>query len=595
MSLLPPLKTKPSVGVRSRAYLPLLVLLVIQGMFIAIAPSISHREAVFAGGPASGAGASAADGLGMSGGESASGAVAQEAASGPAAAGGSTATGGSRAAAPRGAASASGPAAASPTASVAATGADLSHCTAPILGFPRQHGLYTSTQEAPQCVAKWPAGKANGGATYAGVTGTSIKVVIMEELPNDQVNAILKTQDLAMSEDDRARIAKYGTDFINKHYETYGRHIDFIRFKSQCPVTPPDVATCKDEARKIVAMKPFAVIWGQNVYPEVFDEFARNGIISLGGWNWADSYFTERRPYRYDLYMTGTKAAQHVIEYYCKKLARKPATNAGLLIHPTIGDRTTPRKLGILVDDTAPLVESAQLVAREIAKCDGGRYTPEVVTFSPDTNQAAQVTEAVTSKMINSKSTTVMCWCGPLEMTGFTKSFTAAQYYPEHLVPGIGLSDADVFAQTYDPAQWSHAFGPSEISDSRPKPEYQYDAVYKDAGDEAHATLASLLYYLYMELVGIGVQMAGPNLNPSTYETGMLTSKGSGGGDPKSVSIDWGPGDYGGYADCREVYFDPQAVSAFDNAPGAYVVLDDHKRFKLGQWTSDFKAPPAAK
>jgi hypothetical protein len=405
----------------------------------------------------------------------------------------------------------------------------------------------------------------------------------------------LKTQDLAMSEADRDRIDKYGTDFINKHYETYGRHIEYIRYKSQCPTAPPDVATCKEEARKIVAMKPFAVIWGLNVYPEVFDEFARNGIISLGGWNWADSYFTSRRPYRYDLYMTGTKAANHLIEYYCKKLAQKPASNAGLLVHATIGDRTTPRKLGILVNDTPPLVESAQYIAREISKCEGGRYTPEVVTFVGDTNQAAQIQEAVTSKMINSKSTTVMCWCGPLEMTGFTKSFTAAQYYPEHLVPGIGLSDADVFAQTYDPAQWAHAFGPSEISDSRPKPQYQYYAVYKDAGDEANATLASLLYYLYMELVGTGIQLAGPKLTPTAFESGLLSSKGWGGGDPKSVQIRFGPGDYGGYADCREVYFDPNAVSEFDNAPGAYVVLNDHHRFKVGEWPKEFKVPPAAK
>ena len=573
-----------------RAYIPIALLAAVQGLYIVATPSVSVRQSELGQLRAAndiGADASRASTPGdVAVGNATvgqSGPVASDASAAP-----SVATG-----------RPSGPAGGTSTGVAAdAAGGDTSHCTpgafTPTGKSHRQHDKYTFVQEAPICAPRWPAGADNGGATYKGVTADAVKIVIMEELPNEQVNAILNAQNLAMTEADIQRIFKYGSAFLNKYYEHYGRKLEFIRYKSKCPVTPPDVVTCKEEARKVIAMQPFAVIWAQSVYPEVFDEFARAGIVSFGGWNFADSYFTERRPFRYDVFMTGTKAADHLVEYYCKKMANKPASNAGRLIHPTIGDRSTPRKLGIIVNEQPPLAESARYIAKKVSECEGHRYVPEVVTFVGDIDRGAETQEAVTSKMINSKTTTVLCWCGPLEMTGFTKSFTGQQYYPEHLLPGIGFSDGDVFARLYDPAQWIHAFGPSHIADSRSTTEYQSYAAYKEAGDESHATIAALLYYLYMDLAAQTVQYAGPDLTPLTLERGLLSSPGTGGGEPKSILWDWGPNDYGGYADVREVWYDPTLQSEFDGKRGGYRVLNNHHRYRLGEWTTSFNVPPAA-
>lgn len=589
---------------RSRAYIPIALLAAVQGLYIAAAPSVSVRQSELSQLAPSSGDFDAGGGFTSTGGDGTFGGTSDFDPTVPAGSGGLPGDG-AVATTPQGGQSGSGGGAA-PSATPGqaeapgeqAAAADTSHCTpgafAPGGGSGRQHDRYAFVQEAPACVPKWPDGADNGGATYRGVTADKVKVVIMEEKPNAQIDAITSAQGLTMSEADRVRIHEYGQAFANKYYENYGREVEFIRFKSKCPTTPPDVVTCKEEARKIIAMDPFAVIFGLSLYPEVFDEFARAGIISLGGWNFEDSYFTERRPFRYDVFMTGTKSADHLIEYYCKKLSNKPASNAGNLIHPSIGPRSTPRKFGIIVNEQPPLVSSARYVAQEIAQCEGNRYTPEVVTFVGDLDRGAETTEAVTSKMINSKTTTMVCWCGPLEMTGFTRSFTSQQYYPEHLLPGIGLSDADVFARLYDTAQWVHAFGPSHIADSRPTTEYQSYAVYKDAGDEGNHTIATLLYWLYMDLAVQGVQFAGPDLNPLTFERGLLSSPGTGGGDPKSVTWDWGQGDYGGYADVREVWYDPTLDSDFDGAKGGYRVLNDHRRFRLGEWSSEFMVPAAA-
>ena len=565
---------------RSLAYLPLVLLALAQGIYISAGPSVSVRPSELGRAHAGGPNASGA--FDTFGSDASAEFTSGEASTPTEVAGQAGAVGASG-----GASRPGGSTATSIVAGVA--GADMSHCTPE----GRQHGKYPFQQEAPGCVARWPEDADNGGATYPGVEGDKVKIVIFEEQPNEQIDAILSAQQLAMTEEDRVRIHKYGMAFANKYYESYGREVEFVRFKSACPVSPPSLVQCKAEARKVIAMKPFAVIFGMSVYPELFDEWARAGIISLGGWNFADSYFTDRRPFRYDVFMTGTRAGRHLIEYYCKKMANKPASNAGSLIHPTIGSRATPRKLGIVVNETEAMAESARYIAQEISRCEGGRYTPEVVTFVGDIDRAAETQEAVTTKMINSKTTTVVCWCGPLEMTGFSKSFTAQQYYPEHLLPGIGLSDADVFARLYDTAQWVHAFGPSHIADSRAKAEYQSYAVYEDAGDLENATIGALLYWLYMDLAVQGIQFAGPNLNPLTFESGLLSSIGTGGGDPKSILWDWGPGDYGGYADVREVWYDPALDSDFDGAKGGYHVMNEHRRFNLGEWSSEFDIPPA--
>lgn len=579
---------------RPYAYLPIVLLAIVQGLYIAAAPSVSVRQSELGSAQSSGFTSPTGDEFSPSnqvaGAPDLTGAV--TAGDGGGTSSGATGAGGSVGA------NGGGGGASAAQAGAGSAGADLSHCTPgkmldargnPIL---RQHDKFFYIDEAPACVPAWPSGADNGGATYQGVTGDTIKVVVFEEKPNEQVDAILAAQNLAMTDEDKENTTNYSEAFLNRHMETYGRKIDFIRFKSDCPISPPDIVKCKEEARKVVAMKPFAVIFGQALYPEIFDEWARAGIVALGGWNFADSFFTERRPFRYDVFMTGTKAANHVIEYYCKKMASTPADHAGNVIHPTIGGRSTPRRLGIIVSENAPMLESARYIAAEVSKCDtaNGRYTPEVVTYVGDIDRAAEQQEAVSSKMINSKTTTVVCWCGPLEMTGFARGFTGQQYYPEHLLPGIGLLDVDVIGRLYPAEQWEHAFGPSHVSEPRPFQQEAVNAVYAESG-KGNKCIVCTLSFLYLQLAAQGIQFAGPNLTPLTYEAGMLSSPGTGGINRFSPRWDWGPGDYGGYADVREIYWDSTKKSDFDGNQGGYVTLNDGRRFREGEWSADMKVP----
>ena len=105
--------------------------------------------------------------------------------------------------------------------------------------------------------------------------------------------------------------------------------------------SPADVPTCIADARKVIEKQPFAVFFAQPSYPELFEEFTRAGILTIGGWHFDKELFAGRRPFRWDIFVDGTDSAEFIAEYYCKKLQGKAASNAGALIHPQVGGRDT--------------------------------------------------------------------------------------------------------------------------------------------------------------------------------------------------------------------------------------------------------------
>jgi hypothetical protein len=68
--------------------------------------------------------------------------------------------------------------------------------------------------------------------------------------------------------------------------------------------------------------------------------------------------------------------------------------------------------------------------------------------------------------------------------------------------------------------------------------------------------------------------MAGPNLTPETFETGLFSWPG---GTGQTGAWDFGPGHYTPITDIREIWWEPDAVSAFNGQPGTYV--DNGQRY----------------
>lgn len=565
-------------------YAPFLVLALVQALFVVAFPSTGRDRAVQTGGfdgadlgagpggfDGSTPGGSAGTGAGTTGGAGAGGAGSTG--------GGAGTTGGGGAGTAGGAGAGGGGAAAGPGA--AAAEGDISHCAGE-----RQFLIFAVEFENPLCKPKWPDGADNGGETWTGVTADTVKVVVMEPAPNEQLDAILKSQGLATTPEDREKVRTAAEGFINKYYETYGRKIVFERFEARCPTTPADVPTCIADARKVIDMQPFAVFFAQPSYPELFEEFTRAGILSIGGWHFDKELFAGRRPFRWDIFVDGTDSAEFIAEYYCKKLQGKPATNAGALIHPRIGGRQTPRRLGIIVPDRPANRSTAELVQARVRACGGD---PVLDTYPNNIDRAQVEANRIISGMVAEGVTTVVCMCDPIAPVFMTAAASSASYFPEHLLPGLGLLDADPVGRLYTREQWIHAFGPSHLADTRPFEDEQVSRVFKDQGLGTPCSACNLPWVYYSVLASM-VHNAGPNLNPGTIEAALFNlpkTRGSG----VTIGLGFRPGDYSAIDDVREAYWVPTATSRVDGRAGSYRSIDGGKRYVLGEFTSEFKVP----
>lgn len=569
-----------------KLYLPFLALIVAQGLLVAVAPSNApgRQDAATSFNDTSRPGSALTTGDTTSPGEMQAGSPDEAAGSEPGGGddavpgGGSGSVGGEAPVAGGGDGNGGGSGGGGGGAPGGPSG-DTSHCKGD-----RQFDVLLNN---PECKPKF-AGD-NGGQTYSGVSGDTIRIVQWDYVANAAINAALAPQGLATTESERRALDAAAQAFIESHYELYGRKLEIIRVQTECPTSPQNVPKCREEARRVIAMKPFVVMIGTTNYPEIYDEFARAGILTVGGWHWPRAYFTDRRPFRWDLFTDGDQSADVVAEYYCKKLAGKPATHAGRSIHPTIGGRDTPRKLGILAPDRDTDLLTASGMRDRLARCAG--HTPLVVSYSPDINKASEESEAIAQKLIAEGVTTVLCFCDPVTPIFITKTMSRLTYFPEHFMTGTGLLDYDKLGRLYEASQWAHAFGPGHLFDPLPFDQQDVSRMWRASGQSGGPCQACNLNWSYYALVASMIHYAGPNLTPQAVEAGLLNAKPYGGDRPGSVLVKLGPGDYTVISDAREAYWSSTALSKIDGQQGAYVSMNNGRRYQIGQWTNEFTVP----
>jgi hypothetical protein len=91
-----------------------------------------------------------------------------------------------------------------------------------------------------------------------------------------------------------------------------------------------------------------------------------------------------------------------------------------------------------------------------------------------------------------------------------------------------------------------------------------------------------------MAQMAIGLQMAGPNLTPQTFEQGMFSYPPKLG--PAGV-WGFGPHDYTTSDDVREIYWDPNTISNYNQKKGAYIEIGPGKRYRQGEIPSGLQVP----
>jgi hypothetical protein len=459
-------------------------------------------------------------------------------------------------------------------------------------GFPCSPGVHQlpySAYAAP-CVAAFTGN--NGGATWNGVTATTITIAFRHCKDSQGANAAAVDQAAIAAggetyEDEEAHL-KQLVAYINRTFEFYGRHIEIVDYNGQCNFTNESTGTGQTEAgidadHEANTMHAFSSLNFQGLYEnEPFAQAAARQHMYLG---FAQLYFPEsefiaEHPYIWSPTPSCTSGGAQEAEFIGKQLAPYPTKWAGDI---TLNGQQ--RKFGVYIPTNAGYqecqdrTEDIALSQYGIAKTRWDRHS-----YPLDISQWPQEAQRAAIQYSSNHDTTIILSCDPLSPTFLTQDADNLNYHPEWMLTGVALTDQDNLAQLWDQTELKgHLFGMSQLGSSKSA---------QDPNGEASVTLRAagvkvdpgtiLNYYEVMPIFD-QLQAAGPILTPANIAAGTKALPRLGG----SVAADgtWYYGNtHTAIIDSREIYWDESQVSPANGRQGTYVQIYGGQRYELGHY-----------
>ena len=580
-----------------RAYLPLYAMGLAVVLIVALFPSVHGRGSGEASGKLSTGGVESSGGAaGAGGGATEAGATGAAAAGGAAGGGaaGVSAAGGGSAAGGR-----AGGAASAPIAKVA-IGQGTTRG-----GFDCKPGVnqIPFSEYAPPCVGAYSGG--NGGPTSRGVTADQVLIVRRQtpDSPNKQAVQQFAQAAGQASADVNDQVRQVFIDYFNKTFETYGRKVVFKDFKSNADSTSEAEGQGKDKAcadADAIAnqLKAFAET-GEEFGSAPFSECAADQKLMelAGGPYYDETWYRRLDPYVWNGVMECERISHQLAEYIGKRLLNKPAKWAG-----EADLQVKPRRFGTYVPNNDAYQRCTAATEKDLhdnygaQKPDRFNYVLDVSRFPDQASQAIVQFHAA-------GDTTIVLACDPISPVFLTQEAKGQRYYPEWLNIGVAADDTDVVARLWDQDEVTgHLFGMSQlgaiqgIEGKASEP----GIVYKRASgkDIPEGTTGN---YFWLMRVFTFIQAAGPILTPQNAAAAVhqLPPGGApvpGGSIPYAVGYTSfrdapngtaGGGDHTQIDDSREIYWDADGTSPYDNNKGTYVATYGGKRFRNNEWPAE--------
>ncbi|HEX3828220.1 MAG TPA: hypothetical protein VHV82_13220 [Sporichthyaceae bacterium] len=441
---------------------------------------------------------------------------------------------------------------------------------------------------SPPCIA-WPAGKDNGGATSSlGVTKDTIRVsfrhpveeisdlfAVIRQLAGDKADKVpsFTTADVQRT------IADYIT-YFNRNFQFYGRKIELVDWKGKGSILNEFQGAGQEAAQAdaIKAAKELKVFADISALTQPYsDALARQQVVNIGAPYLSRQWFAAHAPYSWSPYPDCTSLGQTLAEYLNKRVFGRPADHAG----PGVVGK--PRKIGVVAPDNPEYQQCAD-AAEKIINAAGNKtqrynYTLDLSRFSDQANNLA-------AKMKQDGITTIVLATDPILPLLLGARMSQQNYYPEWVILGAAFIDYDELGQLYDAAQWKHAFGISELGQEQPQGASFAYAAAKSVDPNHEPIFGADIFYNLIYPLAIGIQLAGPNLNPQSFLDGMRAYPGGTG-----LYGTWGypDGAFSPQRDAREIWWDPGATSVANHAPGRWASTE--LRYKPGTWPTEPAAP----
>jgi hypothetical protein len=432
----------------------------------------------------------------------------------------------------------------------------------------------------PPCVKPWPAGANNGGATYQGVTATTIRVVIYNEGTNG-VPFVSNSSTLTGMEK--------AAESYEHFYQMWGRKVQYVIVDG----TGNDEVSERADALTIASLKPFAVVGA--IGNTLIEDLAQRKIITIVlGVSPPHSLISDLAPYVWSPTQMDAGAIElNAAQYVGKRLLNQPARWAGEAAY-----QHETRKFALV----EPEDWDVNIFKNEFSKY-GGRLTDVTSyddSFADISSQAEQAT-VIVARLKSMGVTSVIVATDLYFTAALTQAAAEQHWFPEWIMTGYGLQDATNYAQTFNQAEWAHAFGIGLLQvpvgtqgAKNGEPPYPYQQLYAwywgNLNDVSEALQDSTVPLFN------GIDTAGPDLNPDTFRDGLFSIPPVGGTATGGISPQYSFGkgqfpwaNYAGYTDFTELYWDPTAQAAVGSTKvsvGQYQYLNGGKRYVFGSWPS---------
>ncbi|HXB36368.1 MAG TPA: hypothetical protein VNU75_01565 [Acidimicrobiales bacterium] len=432
---------------------------------------------------------------------------------------------------------------------------------------------------SPPCIS---FSGSNGGATSPGVTANQINVTYRITSDSESFQQTLASLGGANIVDTTADIERTITalaTYFDNHFQFYGRKLNIEYFNGQGSITNELLGSGQQQADAdaVTAAQQLHAFAELNGASEPYGvALSGQHVVNFGVPYLSASFMANYAPYMWSLDTESNDVVSATQELYLKSMAGGPATYAGGSL------KGQPRKVAIIAPSDPWYQTAAQSAVQEAAAA--GHPVADNIQYQLNLSTLSSQAATVISQLQNDGITTVFCGCDPVFPVYLTSRAAEQGYQPEWIVAGVALTDQDIVGQLFQQSEWSHAFGVSFNGPTLPKQQTFGYAAYKQVSPSTEPANAVDIIYAQMYEMAIGLQMAGPNLTPQTFESGMRAYPGSQAGAPNALYGTWGfpDGHFTPQEDWTFIYWNPSMTSPYNDKTGAYVF--SKTRTKIGSY-----------
>lgn len=430
------------------------------------------------------------------------------------------------------------------------------------------------------------------GATSMGVTSNEIRVVVPcapSSVAGGACNSAYLNTNLADMQ-----------QYFNQQFEFYTRQIKFIQFPLRMP---PTVTNMEADAQDIAALHPFAVVgyappqflWTYGMEKAFYDALAAEHIVVIEGIyeGVTQADLSAHAPYEWSYLPTVDMSLKEIGDLVCTSLVGRPPAYAGSSVQQKASLTHAVRRFGILYPSSAsaPIHIDISPLEDRLRSCNAPFETD---TYTADTTDIAGASsyQSQLTRFLSDNVTTVI----PImpNNTPFSILLTNAQeqsYFPEWITSDVYDLDEQFMAQDGEygmpEAEQADVIGIDAYNKSQAEPA-QYEFLAPKEVDPSYSQCCTTLYQPFL-LLASGIQTAGPDLTPQSFQAGLFATDfpgnaTAGQGPDWQSKVFFGPDHHSMQSDFALQYEDlTQTNVQFNPSPGAYCYVQHGLRFAPGQ------------